>query len=314
MNYSSSVWLIRDKCWICGFRKVTKSEIELSPYVCYWCSGERVVSLISNVVAEAKDHLSRGELSRCEDLDVLSFVADIGELGARHPYLKQFSKMMSIIAVQVALEHKYTPERLIKAAIGKNVTEKWTRVHECITFLVDVGLLELGEGRYVYERYKPSDLLLDLTASVEAADVEKELPPRMAACVAGYAWLSGINATINWLKEGARGEAKGIAKLYARSKEGKLLIPKLFTAPTMYLIGHLAGGHDEFSEDDLRTWLSFREISGSNADYIINLLARVIPSSHRLVNIIYKGDVYHFKFNPLYIRMRERYRERRRSV
>lgn len=313
MSYSIKVRLTNNRCWLCGYRKIVKSEIMLLPYICHWCSGEKVIGLINDIVIDAKEYLNQGKLSNCEDIDVLSFVADIGELGARHPYLKQFSKMMSIIAVQVALEHKYTPDRLVKVANGENLSEKWARVRECIDFLIDVGLLEVGEGRYIYERYRPSHLLLSLTASVEVIDVEKELPPRIAACIAGYAWLHGISTTINWLKEGAQGEVKGIAKLYAKGRDGKLSIPKSFTAPIMYLLGHLASGHDEFSEIELRTWLSSREILGKDADLIINLLARVIPSSHRLVNLVYDGHIYHFKFNPLYVRMRERYRERRRE-
>jgi hypothetical protein len=272
------------------------------------------MALINDVVMEAKECLSQGKLGKCEDIDALSFVADVGELGVRHPYLKQFSRMMSIIAVQVALEHKYTPDRLVKAANGESVSEKWARARECIAFLADVGLLELGGGKYIYERYRPSDLLLALTASVEAVDVERGLPPRAAACIAGYAWLRGVSATVNWLREGAQGEAKGIAKLYAKSKDGRLSIPKSFTAPTMYLLGHLAGGHSEFSEAELRTWLGLRGISGGDADFIVNLLARVVPSSHRLINLIYDGRAYHFKLNPSYIRMRERYRERGRSA
>jgi hypothetical protein len=312
MTSPSKIQLSSDKCWVCGYRKEVKSEITLLPYICGWCSGEKVMALINDIITEARENLSQGKLGTCEDIDVLSFVADIGELGARHPYLKQFSKMMSIIAVQVALEHRYTPWRLIKVADGKSVSEKYARVCECIDFLVDVGLLELSEGKHIYERYKPSDLLLALTASVEAVDVEKELPPRMAACIAGYAWLQGINDTINWLKMGARDERKGIIKLYAKSEDGGLFIPKSFTAPVMYLLGHLANGYNEFSEAELRTWLNLRGISGGDADLIVNLFARVVPSSHRMVNIIYDGYVYHFKFNPSYIRMRERYVERRR--
>jgi hypothetical protein len=314
MTYLTNIQLARDRCWVCGYKKIAESEIALLPYICHWCSGGLATALISNIIMDAREYLSQGKLSRCEDIDALSFAADVGELGVRHPYLKQFSRMMSIIAVQVALEHKYTLDRLLKAANGESVLEKWVRVHECITFLVDVGLLVLGEGKHIYERYRPSDLLLDLTASVEAVDVEKGLPPRMAACIAGYAWLRGISAMIDWLKEGARGEAKGIAKLYAKSKDGRLFIPKSFTAPIMYLIGHLAGGHSEFSETEFRAWLSSRGILGSDADFIVNLLVRVVPSSHRLVNLIYDGNAYHIVTNPLYVRMRERFRERGRSM
>jgi hypothetical protein len=166
---------------------------------------------------------------------------------------------------------------------------------------------------YIYERYKPSRLLLDLTSSVEAVNVERELPPRVASCIAGYAWLRGINITIDWLRKGVQDEPKGIAKLYPR-REDELLIPKLFTAPTMYILGHLANGHNEFSEDELRTWLSFREMQRNDVNFIVNLLARAVTASnHRLVNPFYDGYTYRFKFNPSYTRMRERYRERSRT-
>ena len=222
--------------------------------------------------------------------------------------------MLGLIAVQVALERRYTPLRLMKVATGSSVPTKWARVCQCIEFLTDVGLLEPGEGMYIYEQFRPSDLLLALTASVEAVSkVEEELPPRIANCIAGYALLRGIGLTIDWLQEGTKGTSKGIIKLYPRSKEGRLRIPRLFMAPTMFLLGHLARGYNEFSEGDLREWLRFRAISGNNANWIINWLARVVPSSsHRLVDPVYDGYAYHFSFNPLYVRMRERYRERRR--
>jgi hypothetical protein len=314
MNFPLGAQLSKDKCWICGYKKMTQSEILLLPYICHWCSSENVVTLINDIILEAKERLSQGELDKCEDIDVLSFVADIGTFGAHHPYFKQFSRMMSIMAVQVALEHKYTPDKLVKAANGKGVQEKWERVLNCIAFLMDVGLLEKGQGRYMHERYRPSDLLLNLTASVELADVEKGLPPRTAACLAGYAWLYGIAITINWLKEGAKdeAEARGIMRLYAKGEDGKPSIPKSFTTPIMYIIGHLAKGYDEFSEAEFRAWLSPRGVSGKDADFLTNVLAKVAPLSHRLVNPIYAGGAYHFKFNPLYVRMRERYRERGR--
>jgi len=217
------------------------------------------------------------------------------------------------MAVQLALERKYTPSKLLKVVSGGNVKTKWARVCECIAFLRDVGLLEDGEGRHIYERYKPSSLLLGLTASVEVVDVERRLPPRVASCITGYAWLYGISATINWLKDGAKGWPKGIAKLYPRSRDGRPLTPKLFTAPTMYILGCLARGYNEFSENELRAWLNLRGISGNDTDFVVNLLARVIPSSHRLANPFYDGHVYHFKFNISYTRMRERYRERMRG-
>jgi hypothetical protein len=285
----------------------------LLPYLCHWCSREQVATLINDVITDAEEHLNRGELGRCEDIDTLSFIADIGELGIRHPYLKQFSRILSTMAVQLALEHRYTPNKLLKAVDGGDTSTKWAKVYECITFLRDVGLLEHGEGRYIYERYKPSSLLLDLTASIEVIDVERGLPPRVAGCITGYAWLRGINITINWLKEGAQGGPKGIAKLYPRSEDKELFIPKLFTAPTMYILGYLASGHNEFSEGELRKWLNPRGILGDDANFVINLLARIIQSNHRLVNPLYDGYAYHFKFNPSYIRMRERYRERRRE-
>jgi len=312
MNMSLSAQLSKDKCWICGYKKMTQSEILLLPYICHWCSNEHTVTLINNIILEAKERLNQGELSKCEDIDVLSFVADIGTFGAHHPYFKQFSKMMSIMAVQVALEHKYTLDRLVRATDGKGIQERWERVFNCIDFLMDVGLLEKGHGHYMYERYRPSNLLLNLTASVEVTDVEKGLPPRTAACLAGYAWLHGIAITINWLKEGARGEARGIIRLYAKGEDRKPSIPKSFTAPIMHTLGHLAKGYDEFSEADFRAWLNPRGLTGKDADFLTNILAKVVPLSHRLVNPIYAGGTYHFKFNPLYIRMRERYRERGR--
>jgi len=308
----SNIQLSKKKCWICGYKKIVQSEISSLPYICSWCSNEHVVTLISNIVSEAKELLRGGELDKCEDIDVLSFVADLGTFGANHSYFKQFSRIMSMMAVQIALQHKYTPERLLKVTDGSSPQERWERVLDCIKFLMDVELLEQGQGKYIYELYKPSDLFLTLTTSVEIADVEKELPPRTAACLAGYAWLRGIAITINWLKEGAKGDAKGIMRLYAKGKDGKLSVPKSFTAPIMYILGHLAGGHNEFSETEFRTWLNPRGILGKDADFLTNILARATQLNHRLVNFIYRGSTLHFKFNPLYLRMRERYRERRR--
>lgn len=319
MTHLTRVQLSRKRCGICGYRKIREPEVRLLPYLCYWCSPNEIKELgprelIEDMTVEAEGHLKQKRLTSCESIDVLSFIADIGELGSRHPYLKQFSSMLGLIAAQVALERRYTPERLLKVASGGNPMIKRARVRQCIEFLTDVGLLERGKGKYIYERFRPSDLLLDLATSVEAVSrVESELPPRLANCVAGYALLKGIGIAIDWLRGGAQGEPSGIIKLYPMGTNGKLWIPKSFTAPTMFLLGHLAHGHGELSENYLRAWLSSREISGKDANWIVNWLARTVPSSsHRLVDPLYNGRVYHFKFNPSYVRMRDRYRDRRR--
>lgn len=321
MNSLTINQLSRDKCWVCNYEKLTESEMKLLPYLCHWCSSsaERTDRLtirefIEELTVEAEEHLKQGKVTSCENIDALCLAADIGELAAHHPYLKQFSNMFGLITVQVALERKYTPEKLLKVVVGKDVSVRWSRARRCIEFLTDVGLLEPGEGSYIYERFRPSELLLNLAASVEAVSkVEKELPPRIANCVAGYALLKGINLTIDWLQGGAQGTPKGIIKLYPQSESGKPLVPKLFTAPTMFLLGHLTK-HDKFSENDVRAWLYSRAVRGRDVDLLVNWLARLMQSStHRLVDPLYDGNFYHFNFNPLYVRMRERYRERRRG-
>jgi len=309
------------KCWICGYRKLDV-EKKMSPrYLCFWCSpseeGEEQLTpelLINDLILEAGEHLRNGNLIRCEDIDVLSLIADIGDLGGRHPHFKQFTSMIGLIAVQVVLEKSYTPRKLLKVAEGATLNEKWKRVCQCIFFLTDVSLLEHGEGRYIQDRFRPSNLLLELTSSIESVSkVEEELPPRIANCIAGYALLYGIKTSIEWLKKDGQGEPTGIIRLYPRNSHGKIWIPKRFTATTMYLMGHLAHGYDEFSENELRAWLSNREITGNDASWIINWLNRTIPSAHRLVNPRFDGIAYHFSFNLNYVRMRERFRERIRG-
>jgi len=322
VSYFSIVQLNKDRCWICNYRKETELEVRLLPYLCFWCSSRKsdevdritIRSLIENITTEVEEHLKQGRLAVCEDIDALSFAADIGDLGTQHLYLKQFSSMIGLITVQVALEGRYTPSRLLKVAAGSGPA-KWFRVRECIRFLTDVGLLEQGEGKYIYERFRPTNLFLALTASVEAVSkVEEELPPRIARCVAGYALLRGIGISIDWLQRGAQGEPKGVIRLYPRDKHGRLWIPRLFTAPTMFLLGYLAHGHNEFSANEIRSWLHRRGIQREkDVAWIVNWLARTVPADHRLVDPSYDGYSYHFKFNRLYIRMRERYRERRRG-
>lgn len=312
--------LNNDRCWICGYRKL-EQEIKNLPYpLCAWCfsheeSGERLTpeELIKHIVLETEEYLKSESLVRCEDIDELSFMADIGDLGARHPYLKQFTSMIGLIAVQIALEKKYTLKKLLEIAQGPTPERRWQRVYECITFLLDVGLLERGEGKHFQERFRPSNILLDLAPSIEAVSkVDKELPPRISNCIAGYALLRGIKASIEGLK-GSGKDLIGILKLYPKSDDGGIWIPKRFTATTMFLVGHLAHGYNEFSENDIRVWLSSREITWGDATWIINWLNRTIPSAHRLVDPRFDGITYHFLVNQKYTRMRERYRERRRN-
>jgi len=315
MSIDSHIQLSKDRCWICGI-KLFPGQVPLQPYLCYWCSPEKtyeftVKDFISDLVKEAEENLRQKMLIKCEEIDVLSLVADIGALAAHHTYLKQFSDMLGLITVQVALEHRYTPQKLIKVVSGTNKAEKWKRVRQCLYFLLDTGLLERGEGRYIYERLRPSDLLLSLADSIEVIELKETLPPRLANCIAGYALLKGINYSIEWLQRGAQNEPIGIIRLYPR-KAGGLMIPKLFTAPVMFLLSYLTR-NDEFSEEDLRRWLSAREIRGKLLDRCVNWLARVVPGSvHKLVSAQFDGYLYHFRFNPIYMRIRERLRERKR--
>ena len=70
----------------------------------------------------------------------------------------------------------------------------------------------------------------------------------------------------------------------------------------------------EFSEVEMRRWLSLREITGKHLDRLVDWLARtVLGSNHKIVSVKYSGDGYHFRFNSMYIRMRERFRERIRG-
>lgn len=321
---SSVLNLDKNKCWLCGFRKVYPSErAHLMKYLCQWCcprgtdiKGLTITEVIDQIEDEAKYHFERDGLMNCENIDVLSFCADFGELAAHHSYLKQFSRMIAMLTTQVARERVYTPSVLMQVAEGRSRQEKWSRVVQCIRFLVDVGLLKVGQGNYIYEVYSPSQTLLDLATTVEAvSNVERELPPRIADCISGYALLCGINISIKCLRESRvlyEDRIKGIMRLYPRDKHGNLLIPKKFTAPVMFLLGHLARGYDEFSDGDIRAWLNPRGISGNQANDIIAWLGRrTEASTQRLVNPKYGGA--HFTFNSNYIRMRERFRERRRE-
>lgn len=321
MTTFKSFPLDNDRCWICGYEKL-EEEVKHVPYpLCTWCSHSggledklSTKEMIEYVISEVEKHLRDGNLIQCENIDELSFIADIGDLGARHPYIKQFTSMIGIMAVQVALEKKYTPKRLLQVAQGLTPEGKWQRVYECLSFLADVGLLERGEGRYIYERFRPSKTLLDIAPSIEAVSrVDKEMPPRISNCIAGYALLRGIEISINQLRRNDK-NLMGILRLYPKSHGGKLWVPKRFTAPTMFVLGHIAHGYSEFSENDLRTWLSLRKISWEDATWIINWLNRAIPSVHRLVDPKFDGINYHFIINRNYVRMRERYRARRRAL
>ena len=68
MSYSVATQLSRDRCWICGYRKLTEVEIRSLPYLCYWCSpGEAreidrltIRELIGDLTNETEEHLRQG--------------------------------------------------------------------------------------------------------------------------------------------------------------------------------------------------------------------------------------------------------------
>ncbi|MEM3504274.1 MAG: hypothetical protein QW134_08630 [Nitrososphaeria archaeon] len=311
----------KDRCWICGAHMplIYRSRNYI-PYICFWCApyevkknfggGEKyhTYELVCDLINEAEANLKENNLVNCESIPPLSLLADIGEFGSAHPYTKPFTRMIATIILQVSRSRTYNILSLFRFATGDNLVEKLSRVNQCISFMCDVGLLEMHMN--TNNVYSPSGLLINIAPIVEAdSKVELGHPSRVADCIFGYAFLKGIKLTVDWLVAGAMGEPKGFIKIYP--DKGRI-IPISFTAPLSYLLGSLTV-RETFSQGEMRAWLADRKIYGKDADIIVGWLGRMVPAHHRLVDLQHDPYDYRFIFNSEYIRMRERFRERWRS-
>ena len=251
-----------------------------------------------------------------ESTPELSLLADIGGVGCTHPFFNQYIKMLGILVAMVR-ERKSTKEiikRMRDSAPGSNPFERFRRMYQCLLLLEEVHLIErTGREGYIYEVYRPSPLLEELAASVEAESVDYGIPQRIAQCVSGYVFLRGISITIDWLDRGApdrdKGDVRGIMRLYPINRDGTVNVPRKFISPIMFLLGYLARGHEEFGEEDLRAWLTERGIKGRAVEEVISWLQRIGPDVHRLVNFQCDREGIHFTINATYLRIRDRWRE-----
>jgi len=310
--------LRKDRCWICGLY-MKKTYL---PYICYWCAPAEVkgreegyfsYELLCDLVAEGETQLKNGMLVNCEEIPELSLMADFGELGSQHPYIKQFIKMIASITIETARNGIYNFSKLFKIAIGRTHLDKYYRIIDCLSFMSEVGFLEnRPQEKYIWKRYSPAELLKMVAPAVEAdSNVNIDKPSRIASCISGFALLKGIKFAIDWLLDETR-DKEGLLKLYPKDRYGNLMIPKSFTAPTICLLGYIAT-RENFSQSDIYAWLSSHEIAGKDAEPIIGWLARLIPANHRLVDMRRNSFDTYFNINQNYIRMRNRFRERRRK-
>lgn len=310
-----------ERCYICGSYVKRDFSNYIPKYFCEICSPVKADSfhsirnLVDFLTNEAKKQIYENGLVNVENIDVLSFLADIGELVHSHPYYKNFPRHLSNIIIllsgrrrdYIAKRYIFEISRMIPGySTKKHIPTK--RMYNIHKFLVETGVVKEKPISDDKITFVPTELTKSVFDSIQTISyVEKEIPRRVSASIVGYVYIEGMKLTIDWLYNGGEGEPKGIFRLYIIDSKGNINIPRTVNAPTVFMLQLLATDLTQFYSNEVMSWL--QHLRYRERAIFINWLSRVIPNTNRFVDPVMIGEGnYLFKINPNYIRMRDRYR------
>ena len=311
------------RCLICGYKFQEREQMHYDYPLCPICNDDTLIKLLHNLVNEAEKRSRAVPFIACEADPLFSFLADLGMFATTHPFLKTVKEVMVALPREyIRIKKKRFPFRELQKYLPQSrPSKRIKRLRQIIEFFFDVGFIKY---RATIDGYKVPFIDEDSILFKVFITTEHETKlQRASSMVFGYSLLKGIIISIEWirkekLKEEPTGERRGILRLYPERKDKKLMILKEVTAPIMFFLFVWANNIKEFSEFELKSFLAFRGISGEKANAIRNWLKSLIPGAHHKMIEKYREEYIgesmytRFYFNPEYLRLRERFRERER--
>jgi len=299
-----------DRCIICGVER-ERSEIELDPRpLCStWCGTDSFYSILSNFLSLVEEDIKVRGISY-KDIPSQALVTDLGVLGAEHPYLKYIRRIVGILLSEGIAKGWSDPRKLFGVAATRHIAPPLTLLAR------ELNLVEIEFENNVWKRVViPKDSLLHKVAAAKAADPKGET--RAPGFAIGYITLKSMKGALDRIREtGGLEDNEWITKLYLIDyNTGQIKIPKFYTATVALVFGEWAFEVKDVSEKEIKGFLSRRGVTGKDYNIIISYLTGDFDIVlHQLFKPKLQPDGwYNFEFNELYLRERERIRERERK-
>lgn len=289
-------------CMICGYRYTEKD-------VCDWCNDDRFVNVIKALDEEISSSIETYDVIDVKNNPLFSLVADVGILGVKHPLLSMPYKILSKLMLEVGRGRRYVNKGVLR--FGQRDIEPF------LYALKSLGLVDFKDEGVVYV----PDTSILLRLKIEA-DVDPKRNP-VTAFLIGYITLKKILETILLFREDKKIEfGDGVTCFYSISvRDGgyKFIMPKSFMSSFSFIFGYWARGAIEFSELDIKKFMTSRGITGKEFSEIIGLLSSSVGIPHAFyerINVekIGKITIYRFRLNKEYERLYLRIRERTRAL
>lgn len=308
------------RCLICSYYKKYSDELSAYPIpLCHWCAGTTFSTMLKALVEEMLDQCKSVPLLDCAGNDLFRFLSDLGELAASHPHLQVVRDIISTLMMNVYGQNRITYFTLI----SRLPSHLRGRLVTTLAYLENLQLLDLvkstdRDGYTVIDEVTlpAGSIFPKALTTIEASGTwEERREPNM---LLSYILLQGIAETLELIEsQGYLEVGQGVTRLYVVN--GRVLVPKQFTAPLVFILGHWATEQDEFSEDNINQFMSLRGFNQRDRNRIMQFIAGVqVGLSHTIYRTerVPTGDgSYSFRFllNPQYKLLRERLRTRARA-
>jgi hypothetical protein len=308
-----------NRCIICSYRKKTSDELMQYPYpLCQWCAGPNLYGMLVSLNDEIKAQVEAEPMLDCINNDLFSFLSDLGELAASHPHLQVARDIIGVLLMNVLgqnrIDYLTLANQLPRSLRSRVVT---TLFYLRDMHLIDLTTEESDEGiAIITEITITSDGLFQKAFRTIQASATWETH-REPNLILSYILIEGIVQTLDIIQsQGNLEMGQGVTRLFVN--KGKILVPKQFTAPLVFILGAWASQRDEFSEDTLIGFLGLRGFNKKERNRIMQFIAGIsvgcshtlyrterTPTGHGIQSI-------RFLLNPKYQNIRDRIRSRAR--
>lgn len=295
------------RCVVCGIRLYSASIPR-----CEWCEDQRIHEVLHSLLQHISEYLGSSEPSTPRADPPMAFVADIGALASKHPYLSWLRKALTLLLERGVVKRTASAERIW----GTNLLVRTKRVLPLLTRINLCGLNVDSDGRMEIE-WPTGSILKRANSWLQTEPSRNDT----AAFLLGYILLNAIDETIESLDSGQPLTFDvGVSRLYPieydeNGQPEGLRMPKGITSVISFVIGSWARGWTEFDEFTLHKFLEGRGVTGKEYDEAIGMLSQTVPGmSHSMMEYeiySYGGvPVKRFRYSQAVLNLRNYLRQR----
>ncbi|MFW9890289.1 MAG: hypothetical protein ACFFER_19070 [Candidatus Thorarchaeota archaeon] len=298
------------RCVICGIRVYSSKAPQ-----CEWCEDEGAHGILHSLLDRVTEFLETSEPSNPRDDQAMGFIADIGGLASKHPYLAWLRRALTMLLERGVVKRMSSPERIWGSQLimrAKRILPLLSKINLCGFNVNDESQLEITW---------PKGSIIRRAHTWLQTDAGKN---DTASFLLGFVLLHAIDESLEKIEENAAlAFDEGVATLYPieYSDSGMpsgLRLPKSITAVISFVLGSWARGWNEFDEFSLHKFLDARGVTGKDYNETIGLLSQTVPGiSHGILDYetySYGGvPIKRFRYSSAVLNLRELLREMSRE-